>query len=1302
MKSKLIALFAIIILLASTANAQWSELGGDGNSKFDSAIFTIATNASGNIYAAGKFSNGNRKMYVGKFNGNSWDMLGDTVNSLFNSYINIITTDMNGNVYAAGKFTNGSGKNYVAKWNGSSWSELGGLNKSAFNNGISSICIDSKGNIYASSGDKNLNGMYYVSKWDGNTWSELGGANSSTFNNSIRSITNDSYGNLYAIGAFKNVSLKCYVAKWNGSTWSQLGSIDTTFKGTLSCITTDLKNNVYVSGNFSNANNKKYVVKWNGSNWSELGGINNSTFNSTISSLATDVSGNLYAAGLFTNGISKMYVAKWNGSNWGELGGTNKSTFNGGISSITTDAKGNILAAGSFKNFSGNQYIAEFIDNSPIISSYSPNTGGGGDTITIRGLRLTGTTSVTLGGSPALSFIVTNDSTIKAIVGTGSSGYVLVNKSGQTDSLSGFVFIPPPNLIAFNPLSGSQNTFITINGHRLTGSKSVFFGGTSAASFNVLNDSTINAVVGTGSSGYVSVTTTKGTISLSGFVFIPPPTITSFSPQSGGAGTPVRIYGSNFTGVTSVSFGGIPATSLLFYNDGMIKAYVGEGASGNVTVTTNAGKGSLSGFVYDSITSFTPGYGGWGDTITIHGGGFTNAKSVKFGGTSANFHVINDSTISAILTIGAASGSVYVYNSNGTIDSLAGFKFITPHINSFSPKIGTYGTPITINGSGFKYLSNQNYNSLNGIVFFGANNGNNHEDSIVILSDSVLIAWVGIGQSGYIYSCGDSLPGFTYQSLPAITNSGWDYLGKAGFSSTNPYRFVNTACGTDNIPYIVYVDSTSFQIRVMKFEGNNWLNVGKFDSIGLCKKPLDYYTDSTQYLQLLLDNSNNPIVAFSDSTNNGTFTIKKLQGGNWITLTNPSGITLGSITIDKYNNLYNFDGMSVYTFNNGIWSAVGSINFTNPYYDLNYFFYSIAIDKSNNTPYIVYPQSDSTTGQPQATVMKFNGTKWVTVGQPIFTSPDASIGAYYVNLTIDGTGVPWVSAQTDNSFERASVYKYTNGAWQIVGYPRFTKGHVHFLSFTLNKMNQPYLLYRDGTYNFNGTAMTYTDTGSWKPLGVRGSIPGYSFLRNSMAIDGNNTPIIAFKNYSQSGRVSVMKYGTDPLPISNLNITAYTNLNYIELTWQTATELNTSNFIIQHSIDGNTFQSIGSVNAIGSGSNSYQFTDKNPVNGINYYRLQSVDKDGSTSYSKVISAEYSVSNSQFTIYPNPAKNTITIQLNHINTIELIDNIGKVMNTVSLKDATNPTININDLKVGVYHLRVKTTDGKTKSSVFIKE
>ncbi|MCX6006039.1 MAG: hypothetical protein NTZ34_02110, partial [Chloroflexi bacterium] len=76
------------------------------------------------------------------------------------------------------------------------------------------------------------------------------------------------------------------------------------------------------------------------------------------------------------------------------------------------------------------------------------------------------------------------------------------------------------------------------------------------------------------------------------------PTITSFTPTSGGNRTRVIITGTNFTDATSVLFGGKAATSFTVNSNTQITAIAGTGTTGRITVRTPAGTGT-------SATDFT-------------------------------------------------------------------------------------------------------------------------------------------------------------------------------------------------------------------------------------------------------------------------------------------------------------------------------------------------------------------------------------------------------------------------------------------------------------------------------------------------------------------------------------------------------------------------------------------------------------------------------------------------------------------------------------------------------------------------
>ena len=325
----------------------------------------------------------------------------------------------------------------------------------------------------------------------------------------------------------------------------------------------------------------------------------------------------------------------------------------------------------------------------PHINSFSPDSGRTGTVVTINGTHFTGTTRVFFSTTPAASFTVASDTVIKATVGSGSSGSILVGNPFGLGSKAGFIYIPTPvptHITSFSPDSAAAGMTVRIHGVSFTGTTFVGFGGVSASRFTVVADTVISAVVGNGSSGAVVVSGSKGTDSLTGFTYLAPlvidtPHILSFTPDSAAAGTVVTITGTHFSGITRVSFGGMPAASFTVISDSVLHARVGPGSSGFVAVANANGSDSLAGFTYilpvapTHIYYFTPTSATTGTTVYIHGVSFTGTTFVGFGGVSAqSFIVAADSLITAVVGDGA-SGAVVVSGAHGA-DSLAGFVFI--------------------------------------------------------------------------------------------------------------------------------------------------------------------------------------------------------------------------------------------------------------------------------------------------------------------------------------------------------------------------------------------------------------------------------------------------------------------------------------------------------------------------------------------------------------------------------------------------------------------------------------------------
>ena len=100
--------------------------------------------------------------------------------------------------------------------------------------------------------------------------------------------------------------------------------------------------------------------------------------------------------------------------------------------------------------------------------------------------------------------------------------------------------------------------------------------------------------------------------------------------------------------------------------------------------------------------------------------------------------------------------------------------------------------------------------------------------------------------------------------------------------------------------------------------------------------------------------------------------------------------------------------------------------------------------------------------------------------------------------------------------------------------------------------------------------------------------------------------------------------------------------------------------------------------------------------------ITTVSKETVGRYSLVFSQPTAIVSSSLSIYPNPAKSSVVIKGSHVASVQVVDNLGRIVKVVSLKDAINPTLSVNGLPAGVYHLKVQTTDGKVSNTSFEKE
>lgn len=228
----------------------------------------------------------------------------------------------------------------------------------------------------------------------------------------------------------------------------------------------------------------------------------------------------------------------------------------------------------------------------------------------------------------------------------------------------------------------------------------------------------------------------------------------------------------------------------------------------------------------------------------------------------------------------------------------------------------------------------------------------------------------------------------------------------------------------------------------------------------------------------------------------------------------------------------------------------------------------------------------------------------------------------------------------------------------------------------------------------NGTILNTTDLGDhWIYYG---------------AVTTNNLNSICFinENVGWIGGIdgTIFRYQNDVLPVELVSFTSNLMNNSVQLSWQTATEMNNHGFEIERRFIDGEWNNIGFVEGEGNSvlPKLYSFTDKNPVGGSKLeYRLKQVDNDGSFEYSEIIEVEIVPTKFELSQnYPNPFNPSTVIEFSlpeKVNNVQLsiYDALGeRVTNLVNTAlDAGKYSFqwNAQNVATGTYFYELRTNN-----------
>lgn len=244
------------------------------------------------------------------------------------------------------------------------------------------------------------------------------------------------------------------------------------------------------------------------------------------------------------------------------------------------------------------------------------------------------------------------------------------------------------------------------------------------------------------------------------------------------------------------------------------------------------------------------------------------------------------------------------------------------------------------------------------------------------------------------------------------------------------------------------------------------------------------------------------------------------------------------------------------------------------------------------------------------------------------------------------------------------------------------------------------------TLDFTGatTGVAYTAAGA-QMIHCTGAVADY----HSGSVTGTVASGSGFTTFSPFG------VSADPvvLPVKFGNVRAYQQGNNIKVEWSNLTEANVSGYTVERSTDGVNFTAMGATVAAtrnDGGVASYSVLDLSPANGINLYRIRSLEFDGKILYSAIVKVNIKDGAADLVVYPNPVtggqlsmqltslpKGTYTLRIfnaggQQVQSQVIIHNGGAASQVIQLPQAA---------KSGLYSLQLSSGDIKLTKTFIVR-
>lgn len=793
-----------------------------------------------------------------------------------------------------------------------------------------------------------------------------------------------------------------------------------------------------------------------------------------------------------------------------------------------------------------------------------------------------------------------------------------------------------------------------------------------------------------------------------------------------------------------------PASGSFSYNSTKTSVSISP-APGNYTVTCTASANSFSTTQTIQITVTEPGKwlgknSNWNDASNWACGVIPNSKTnviipnagnqpqiVSGVATVNNISIDKNASLIVNGTLqiaGSISNSGSFDASNGTIEfngattqTVSGSSFLNKTINNL--KISN------AKGLNLSTTSNDTLN-LTGFLSFSVSNATfNTNDNLTLKSTAAGTAAVGdLTNNGTLK--GNSINGnviverfINIGPLPGQHNKAWVMVstptqGKSiketwmenGDKTATGYGTQITGNGTgfDNYsaaPSLKYYDDAS----------NNW--VGITNTNLPVYNPVGYMLFVRGDRSVTFPNFNNTTLRTKGTLVIGNTTPIKVKAGKFQSVGNPyaadvdirkihsTGIvtdiiiwdptlTIGSqFGLGAYQTLYKIGQNYVNLFPSAAYGPAGTVN--------NYIKSGLAFFvQSYQTDGQVYFSEDAKA--PQA-------GKGIAMRQQDFSDSTATLQANLYGVAADGSTfitdrtVQQFSSDFSNDIDGNDTRKISNSSENL---SIISNGK----SLVIERRNLPT---ESDTiaYNLAGVvSQNYRfvfNASSLQNTGLEGFVEdNYTKTRTPLNMNGNtevNFTISAVADSKAANRFRIVFKEMRVMPVTFTSVKASHKNTTVSVDWKVENQSNLKQYDVEKSTDGSQFTKVGTVDANNKSASDYNWTDANPVEGYNYYRIRSVDLDGKTAYTSIVKVQMSQTAAEIKVYPNPAVDAkVSIELNNLPAgiyyARLFNPLGQVIVSQKIIHPTGSSTETiqwsHSTARGIYQLEITKPNGTTET------